>query len=142
MKEEPGTYWFSPGWCRGKRVPGPDHMKQLEARYREQFEDEEDVEYLMEVERDKYAHYQVAAYTDLGDGPVEESMADARTAAGYFGMRFVRHPGEDKLLRDLLTGPWDSSRYLVVPPGQTAVSTVDESIIRCSACPARRHSEP
>ena len=28
-KEAPGTYWFSPGWCRGGRVPGPDHFERL-----------------------------------------------------------------------------------------------------------------
>lgn len=134
MKQEPGTYWFSPGWCRGRRVPGPDHMQRLEAQYREQFEDEEDVEYLMEVEREKYAHYRVAAYTDLGDGSVESSMADTRETAAFLGMEFVHHAGDDCLLNDLLTGPWDPGRYLIVPPGQTAAATVDESIIRCTAC--------
>ncbi|HSH09845.1 MAG TPA: DUF1638 domain-containing protein [Oceanipulchritudo sp.] len=134
QKAEPGTYWFSPGWCRGKRVPGPDHMTRLEAEYREKFDDEEDVEYLMEVEREKYAHYKVAAYTDLGDGPVEESIKDTRVAADFFGMEFVHHEGDDSLLRELLTGPWDDERYLVVPPGQTAASTADVSIIRCAAC--------
>ena len=135
MKNEPATYWFSPGWCRGKRVPGPDHLKQLEAQYREQFEDEEDVEYLMEIEQEKYAHYRVAGYTDLGDGPVEQAKADTREAAAFLGMEFVHHKGDDRLLNNLLTGPWDAARYLVVPPGEAAISTADESIIRCSGCP-------
>lgn len=142
QKAEPGTYWFSPGWVRGKRVPGPDHLQRLEAEYREKFEDEEDVEYLMEVEREKYAHYKVAAYTDLGDGPVEAAEQDTRGAAEFLGMQFVRHEGDDSLLRNLLTGPWDDGRYLVVPPGQTAASTADLSIIRCAACKSCPGSEP
>ena len=142
MKKEPGTYWFSPGWCRGKRVPGPDHMKELEAQYRKQFEDEEDVEYLMEIEQEKYAHYRVAGYTDLGDGPLDQAMADTRTAAGFLDMEFVHHKGDDRLLNDLLTGPWDEARYLVVPPGQAAISSADELIIRCSGCQVRNRDNP
>ncbi len=142
MRREPGTYWFSPGWCRGKRVPGPDHLKELEAQYREQFEDEEDVEYLMEIEQEKYAHYRVAGYTDLGDGPVEEAISDTREAAAFLDMEFVHHKGDDSLLNDLLAGPWDETRFLVVPPGQAAISSADASIIRCSGCQVRNPGNP
>jgi hypothetical protein len=137
QKSDPGTYWFSPGWCRGQRVPGPDHLERVEALYREQF-DEDEVEYLMEMERQKYAHYHIAAYTDLGDGPVEQSKAETRTAAAFLGMQFREHKGDDRLLRRLLAGPWDDADFLVVPPGSTPQFTADDMIIRCAACGAGR----
>ena len=133
QKKEPGTYWFSPGWCRGKRVPGPGHFERVEAQYREQF-DEDEVEYLMEMEHEKYAHYAVAAYTDLGDGNVEESKAEAQSAATMLGMQYRHHEGDEGLLNRLLKGPWPESEFLVVPPGRTASYSPDEQIIRCGGC--------
>lgn len=133
QKEEPGTYWFSPGWCRGKRVPGPGHFERIEALYREQF-DEDEVEFLMEMEHTKYAHYRVAAYTDLGDGAVAESIDETRTAAAFLDMEFKHYEGDDSLLERLLTGPWDATDFLVVPPGQSAAYSGDGDIIKCAAC--------
>jgi hypothetical protein len=133
-KREPGTYWFSPGWCRGERVPGPGHFERLEAQFKEKFEDEEDVEYLMEMEREKYAHYKIAAFTDLGDGPVEESRQRTIEAARSLGLEYRYHEGDDSLLSGLLAGPWTGDRFLVVPAGQTARYSADESIIECGAC--------
>jgi hypothetical protein len=135
QKQDPGTYWFSPGWSRGQRVPGPGHFERLEAQYREQF-DEDEVEYLMEMEHEKYAHYNVAAYTDLGDGDVEASKADAQAAAGMLDMEYRDYPGDDGLLCRLLAGPWSEDEFLVVPPGQTAGYSADERILRCEACKA------
>ncbi|MGC9452013.1 MAG: DUF1638 domain-containing protein [Oceanipulchritudo sp.] len=134
-KREPGTYWFTPGWCRGQRVPGADYFDRLEARYREKFEDEEDVEYLMEMEREKYAHYNVAAYTDLGDGPVEESRSQTVEAAKALEMEYRNHEGDDGLLVRLLAGPWDAEEFLVIPPGKTARYAPDSRVIRCGDCP-------
>ena len=102
--------------------------------FREKFEDEEDVEYLMEMEREKYAHYSVAAFTDLGDGPVEESRAQTVKSARALGMEYRQHDGDDRLLTRLLTGPWDEAVFLVVPPGRTAQYSGDASIIKCGAC--------
>ncbi len=129
-KQEPGTYWFSPGWCRGGRVPGPDHFERLEAGYREKF-DEEEVEFLMEMEREKYRKYSCAAFTDLGDGPVEEMKEKTRCSAKCLGMRYEYFAGNDGLLKRLLLGPWDEENFLVVPPGKRAQFSADKRIIRC-----------
>lgn len=129
-KQEPGTYWFSPGWCRGGRVPGPEHFEKLEAEYREKF-DEDEVEFLMEMEREKYRQYTCAAFTDMGDGPVEEMKEKTRCSAECLGMRFEYFTGDDGLLRRLLLGPWDEEDFLVVPAGKTAQYSADKRIIRC-----------
>ena len=132
-KEAPGTYWFSPGWCRGERVPGPEHFERVEAQYREKF-DEDAVEYLMEMEREKYQNYTVAAYTDLGNGPIEACKEQTRETAKVLGMEYRYHEGDDSLLSRLLNGPWEETDFLTVPPGKTIEYAADASIIRCGEC--------
>lgn len=126
---EPGTYWFTPGWCRGGRTPSPGHFTRLAAEYRERF-DEDDAEYLMEMEREKYAAYTRAAYTDLGDGPTANAEQETRSSARELGLRFEHIPGDDRLLARLLLGPWDAADFLTVPPGQTLEGCPDARIIR------------
>lgn len=137
QKKDPGTYWFSPGWCKGGRVPGPDHMERVEKQYREQF-DEDEIEYLMEMEEMKYMHYSVAAYTDLGDGDTEQSRADTKKAAALFGMEYREFKGDEGLLNRLLAGPWNEAEFLVVPPGKMPAYSADAAILRCTDCPARK----
>ena len=133
QRREPGTFWFSPGWCREKRVPGPGHFEEREAAFREQF-DEEEVEFLLEMEHERYRHYTAAGYTDLGDGDTEGARRDAEAAAAELGMKFVHHPGDDQLLHHLLNGPWPEEDFMVVPPGKEAVFTGDERILACRDC--------
>ena len=37
LKENPGTYFYSPGWVRGRRVPGPDRDAHLVEFYSEKY---------------------------------------------------------------------------------------------------------
>ena len=46
----PSCYYYTPGWNRGRRVPGPEKLKALREELLEKF-DEDDVEFLIETER-------------------------------------------------------------------------------------------
>jgi hypothetical protein len=43
LKKNPGTYFYSPGWVRGRRVPGPDRDAHLRELYSERYPDDEDM---------------------------------------------------------------------------------------------------
>jgi hypothetical protein len=133
QRKHPGVYWFSPGWIRGKRVPGPHHFESLHQQYLERF-DEEEADYLLEMEREKFSHYTHLGYTDLGDGPVRESREEARVSAQYLGLEFLECEGDDGLLRRLLAGPWDEAEFLTVPAGHTAAFEADQTILKCQRC--------
>ena len=135
MREEPGTYWYSPGWNQARRVPGPEREAKLREEYAARFGAEE-AEALMEMERCAFAQHSVAGYTDLGLPGNEGDRGYAERCAQSLGWRFRHHAGDATLLRDLLHGPWDVGRFLVVRPGERIAHSVDEAVMK--AVPAHR----
>ena len=125
--EHPGTYFYSPGWIRGRRVPGPDREKWLRELYADKY-DEEDMDDLIEADRESYAHTDRACYVDLtGDTQAEDYC---RNCAKWLGWEFVRLPGDPALLRQLLTGPWPEDRFLTLRPGEHIELDPGPDIIR------------
>ncbi len=135
MRDEPGTYWYSPGWNKARRVPGPEREAALRREYTAKFGAEE-AEALMEMERAAFAQHTTAGYADLGLPGDEENRRYAELCAQSLGWRFQGHRGDPSLLRDLLHGPWDGERFLTVNAGEQIAHSADAAIIK--AIPARR----
>lgn len=129
MRADPGLYWYSPGWNRDKRVPGPEREAQLRAAYTEKF-GAEDAEALLAMERESFAQHTGAGYVDLGQPGDERHRAYAESCAASLGWSLTPRRGDATLLRDLLHGPWDDARFLVVSPGQRIAFSVDASIVK------------
>lgn len=129
MREEPGTYWYAPGWNREQRVPGPDREAKLRALYAEKFGPDE-VDALLEMDRESFAHHTRAAYVDLGQAGDERHGQYAARCAESLGWRFARRRGDPRLLRDLLHGAWDEERFLVVEPGQQIAFSANGAIVK------------
>jgi len=128
VRENPTTYFYSPGWVRGRRVPGPDRDAWLRERFNERYPDDpEMVEDLIEADDETYAHYTCAGYVDL----VGDADADAycRRCAAQKGWEYRKLPGDAAMLTDLLRGEWDLKRFLIVPPGSRIVLRDDERVM-------------
>ncbi len=127
LAENPATYFYSPGWIRGRRVPGPDREAHLRAMYGERYpDDEEMVADLIEADTETFAHHNCAAYVDLTDDPDAEDYC--RSCARHLDWNFRRLEGNPSLLRDLLFGPWDPDRFLIVPPGRATAIAPDGTL--------------
>ena len=129
MRDAPGTYWYSPGWNKARRVPGPDREAALRREYTAKFGAEE-AEALMEMERAAFAQHSTAGYTDLGLPGDEESRRYAEQCARSLGWRFQGHAGTPRSCSDLLNGPWDAERFLTVRPGERIAHSPDAAIIK------------
>jgi hypothetical protein len=129
-ERHPGAYYYTPGWQRERRVPGPDRLALLEAEYRERFEDPEDVEYLLEVEREVWRKAGPATYLDHGLAGGAAHRAYAEGCARALGWDFEAVRGDPRLLRDLLAGAWDEERFLVVPPGGCIAPSHDARVVK------------
>ena len=129
MRRVPGLYWYSPGWNRERRVPGPDREAKLRTEYSAKFGAEE-AETLIEMDRAVFALHTTVGYTDLSLPGDDEHRRYAEYCAESLGWRFEYHAGDNTLLHDLLHGPWDAGRFLVVQPGQRIAHSVDDAIMK------------
>jgi len=125
----PSCIYYTPGWNRARRVPGPDRMSYLREEFSKQF-DEDDVEFLIESENEIWAMHDTATYIDLGTDDAEKEAVYAKRCADSLGWKFERIQGDPTLLRDLLWGNWDDERFLVVAPGLLSGHSPDEKIMR------------
>lgn len=116
LREQPGSYFYSPGWIRGRRVPGPDRNEWLKKFYTERYPDDAElVDDLLEADRETFAHYKRALYVDItGDCGAESYCKNCARAMSW---EYGRLAGDPRWLRDLLFGHWDADRFLEVPPG-------------------------
>src|ERR1019366_5600517 len=113
--EHPGTYWYTPGWIKTGTQPGPERAAYLRAAYAGKFDDD-DIDYLVETDREGLAHYRRAAYVDLGVGQTAQGLAYTRHCADCLGWSFAEVNGDASLLHHLLAGLWVGQRVLLVAP--------------------------
>jgi hypothetical protein len=125
----PTCYYYSPGWNRSRRVPGPEKIAALKTELAKKF-DADDVEFLLETEREQWAQHDTATYLDLGTDDAEREADYARRCAEWLGWKFERIHGDAALLRDLLWGNWDDARFQIVEPGMQLGQSADASVLR------------
>ncbi|MEI6034415.1 MAG: DUF1638 domain-containing protein [Verrucomicrobiae bacterium] len=132
----PDSYYFTPGWMKANRTPGPGRLEALRAEFSEKFEPD-DVEFLIESERANWAQHGRAVFLDLGTPGAEANAAAAESAASELGWKFERIPGDPSLLADLLGGRWDEERFQILEPGRILEHSPDEKIfrVRPASCP-------
>jgi Protein of unknown function (DUF1638) len=128
----PDSYYYTPGWMKANRTPGPERLESLRAELCERFEPD-DVEFLLESEKANWAQHGRAVFLDLGTPGADEKAASAENAASSLGWKFERIPGDATLLRDLLAGRWDDdARFQIIEPGARLDHAPDERIFKAT----------
>jgi hypothetical protein len=130
----PACYYYTPGWNRARRVPGPERLASLKEELARKF-DADDVEFLLQTERDQWALRDTALFLDLGTSDAETEADYARRCAQGLGWKFERLTGDPQLLRDLLWANWDTARFQIVEPGAQLAHSPDDAIMRAEKTP-------
>jgi hypothetical protein len=89
----------------------------------------DDADALMEVMGAWRAHYDRAAWIDLGIGTDDVAEERARGEADTRGWRFERLAGELALIRRLVHGDWDAEDFLLAGPGEAIAMSFDEAVV-------------
>jgi hypothetical protein len=132
----PTCYYYTPGWNRGRRVPGPEKLAALKTELEKKF-DADDVEFLLETEREQWAQHDTATYLDLGTDDAEPEADYAQRCAASLGWKFERIRGDAALLRDLLWGNWDDARFQIIEPGMKLGHAPDANVMRAEPVTAK-----
>ena len=60
----PTCYYYTPGWNRGRRVPGPERLEAIKGELAAKFEPD-DIEFLIATEREQWAMHDTATYSTM-----------------------------------------------------------------------------
>lgn len=124
-----GTSFLSRGWMDNGYDLEEQDMERLRALYMAQYEDEDAVEFLLDLSRQSMANYRALTcifWKELPPGELEEK---GRAIAAERGWEFHRYDGDSALLRALLRGDWDEEKFLIVQPGQVVQPSYGEDIL-------------
>ncbi len=101
------SYFLTEGWLKGKDNIWNEYSRAV-SRYGKERADR-----IFSV---MFAHYRRIALLDTGCYPIEPSLEKAKTIAAAFSLDCQVLPAGISYFKELLTGPWEKSRFLTVPP--------------------------
>ena len=141
FQSHPGVYFKTTGWIeRGEETHqgNPQSIarqsgmiqsyEELAAKY-----GEDNARFLYEELCNMTRNYSGLAYISLGVGPDARFEQRTREEAARRGWKYERLEGDLRLIRQLVDGPWEADKFLVVPPGSRVVASFDEGIIKAEA---------
>jgi hypothetical protein len=136
QQSQPGTYWYSPDYIeRGAQdgaltALGAEDALDIEEEYDRYVAKygRDNADYLMEVMGAWRAHYQRAAFIDMGVGDSTLVEAKAQEEASRRGWAYERVAGDLVLVRRLLNGDWNED-FLILQPGQKLAMAYNEDVI-------------
>lgn len=104
------AYYMTEGWMTGERNLWTEHLHAVE-KYGE--------ETAMELASMLYAHYRTLTLLDTGTGDMDALLEKTEPMARTLGLEQRCLKVSLRYLEELLTGPWDPERFLIIPPNTT-----------------------
>ncbi len=129
FKEIPGCYWYTADWIENTDMPGEARHCRMVKKYEAMDYDEETIEYLMSA-LNGLDNYHNAAYIRMPFLDKEKYRKVAKDAAEFYGWEYHEIEGSTSLLEHFLSGDWNEEDFLVLEPGETAVPSYDQDIIK------------
>jgi len=137
FQKNPGVYFKTTGWIeRGdglaqagqeaiQRLSGMTlSYEQLVAKY-----GEDNAKFLYEQLGNPTRNYRRLTFIRMGIEPDGRFEQLTREQAAERGWEFERLEGDLGLLQELVDGPWDDQRFLVLRPGERVTASFDDDII-------------
>jgi hypothetical protein len=141
FQSHPGVYFKTSGWIeRGEGLnqyhqDSIQHLSGMTQTYDELVAKygEDNARFLYDQLCNMTRNYSGIAFIEMGIEPDDRFERRAQEEAAERGWKFEKLSGDMTLVQQLVDGPWDADRFLVVPPGSRVAASYDEKIIRTEA---------
>lgn len=138
FQKHPGVYFKTSGWIErgeGLHQHQEDSIAQqsgMTQKYEELVAKygEDNAKFLYEELCNMTRNYTGLTFIEMGIEPDDRFERQSREEAAERGWKFEKVPGDMTLFQQLVNGPWDDDRFLVVPPGGCIAASFDEKIIK------------
>ena len=117
FKAYPGTYWLNTSWIENSPEVDADRREQLWAELMEQYDDEDTVEYLLNLGEELVKNYKMVGYITSPTHEVPGNRDRARDYALEHGFEFKEFEGTSEYFERMVAGDFDDEYFLTVPPG-------------------------
>lgn len=126
----PGTYWFSTGWIERGWQPSELKYAALLKDYTQRY-GEENAEFLMEMEQNWMKEYKNAGFISWDCFQNNEYYRNyTKDSSNYFKWDFIEIEGSRSLVENILSGQFNNSEVLIVPPTNVINASYDDEIIK------------
>ena len=138
FQNNPGVYFKTSGWIErgdGLAQMGPEsvqHTAGMNQTYEELVAKygEDNGRFLHEQLSQMTRHYSRLTYIEMGIEPDGRFEEQTRREAAEQELQFEKLVGDMTIVQSLVDGPWDSDRFLVVPPECSIAASFDEGIVK------------
>ena len=134
----PGVYFKTTGWIeRGEglqqfvddSIQNENGIGQSYEQFVEKY-GEDNAKFLYDQLSDLTRNYRQITFIEMGLEPDDSFERSSRELAQENGWKFEKIVGDMCLFRELVDGPWDEDRFLVLRPGERIAPSFDDRIIR------------
>ena len=91
---------------------------------------EDNAKFLYEQLCNMTRNYSGLTFIEMGIEPDDRFERQAEETAAKQGWKLEKIAGDMRLIQQLVDGPWDADRFLVVPPGCRVAASFDDNIIK------------
>lgn len=117
FSEYKGTFWLNSRWIEDCPDLDEDYDDRLREAYMAQYDDEDTVDYLMEMHRDGLKNYRNVGYISTNTFDDRSAREQAARFAADHHLKYLEFEGNNSLLKKIVDGDFDNDSFLIVPPG-------------------------